>query len=179
MTVEQERYQVRFDWAAAGAEAAGADADVLVWVDALPAVDGDAAEPRSLPSRPIVIAASLPDAHAVAQWIVAFQHGEGRRIVIAVVAAGDRRASGEVRFAVEDLLAAGAVIDALVRLGLDATSPEAAAAEAAYRGLDKAVAHLLTASVTAQSARPSRDALRPDPMLGVDDVRVIRQAGAA
>jgi hypothetical protein len=74
---------------------------------------------------------------------------------------------------VEDLLAAGAVIGELSRLGLDATSPEAAAAESAYRGLGGAVAHLLTASVTGSTAPPDRSALRPDPALGATDVRVI------
>ena len=35
MTFEQATYQVRFDWGPAGVEAIGADADVVVWVDAI------------------------------------------------------------------------------------------------------------------------------------------------
>jgi 2-phosphosulfolactate phosphatase len=63
------------------------------------------------------------------------------------VAGADR--DGQWRYAVEDQLAAGAVIDRLSELGLDATSTEAAAAEAAYRSLSRAVGHLMTASVSA------------------------------
>ena len=43
---EQQRYQVRFDLGVAGAEAIGADADVLVWVDA-----NGASEPAPAPWR--------------------------------------------------------------------------------------------------------------------------------
>jgi phosphosulfolactate phosphohydrolase-like enzyme len=51
--------------------------------------------------------------------------------------------------AVEDLLAAGAVVEALAVLGIDAAPPEAAAAGAAYVGLRRATRHVLTASVGA------------------------------
>jgi hypothetical protein len=45
---------------------------------------------------------------------------------------------------------AGAVVDALAVAGIDYSSPEAAAACAAFTGLRGAVAHLLTASVSGQ-----------------------------
>lgn len=171
MSIEQESYQVRFDWGLDGAAAIAADADVLVWADALvaraPVLD-------ALPVAPVVIGASLVDAVAVARWIVDRQQRLGKRLAVAVVAAGESRPDATFRFAVEDFLAAGAVIDELARLGLDATSPEAAAAEAAYRGLDTAVAHLLTASVTARERPPTRESLRPQPELGTDAVTVLR-----
>jgi hypothetical protein len=76
--------------------------------------------------------------------------------------------------ATEDLLAAGAVIDQLATLGLDATSPEAAAAEAAYRGLARATSHLLTAVTTATTTPPDAYQLKVDPELTAADVQVVR-----
>lgn len=141
----QAKYQVRFDWAADGAAAVAADADVVVWVDAL----ADTPAPE-LPGDGVVLAAGLTDATAVARWILAEQVRLGRRAMIALVAAGGATPSGSTRFAVEDLLAAGALVDALASVGIDYSSPEAAAACAAFTGLRGAVAHLLTASVSGQ-----------------------------
>jgi 2-phosphosulfolactate phosphatase len=150
--VEQSRYQIRFDWGTDGADAIAADADVVVWVDALDR-DLGAVPVGSLPSSVgHVIAADLSSAVAAAQWIVTLQQRLGRPVVVAVIAAGATRSDGRFRFAVEDQLAAGSVVAQLGMRGLDATSPEAATAEAAFRGLERAVSHLLTASVTAQSA---------------------------
>ena len=69
------------------------------------------------------------------------------------MAAGATRADGGERFAVEDLLAAGAVIDALAEVGIDHNSPEAAAAAAAYTGLRRATRHLLSASASAREGQ--------------------------
>jgi 2-phosphosulfolactate phosphatase len=96
-----------------------------------------------------VIAASLRNRTAVAEWIRDQQVAEGSRLGVAIVAAGERRSDGTIRFAVEDLLVAGAVIEALADLGIDNSSPEAAAAAAAYSGLRNATKHLLTASTSA------------------------------
>jgi 2-phosphosulfolactate phosphatase len=52
---------------------------------------------------------------------------------IAVVAAGERWPDGSLRPCVEDLWGAGAVLAALVDLGVDDLSPEARVAEAAFR----------------------------------------------
>jgi len=142
---EQTRYQVRFDFGYEGAGAVGADADVIVWVDAL----GNAPVDLSLlPSNSAVIVTGLANAKAAADWVMAEQLRLEKRFATAVIAAGDDR-DGSWRYAVEDHLAAGAVVDRLSELGLDATSPEAAAAEAAYRTLSRAVGHLMTASVSA------------------------------
>lgn len=147
----QSKYQVRFDWAAEGAETVAHDADVVVWVDAL-AADGTtaAAAIGRIPGSGAVIAGSTTNARAVARWILDEQVRLGRRAMVAIVAAGGLTPAGATRFAVEDLLAAGAVVDALALAGIDYSSPEAAAACAAFTGLRGAVAHLLTASVSGQ-----------------------------
>jgi phosphosulfolactate phosphohydrolase-like enzyme len=171
--VEQSRYQIRFDWGSDGADAIATDADVVVWVDALE---------RDLDAVPVpdsvgyVIAAELSSAHSAAEWVVSLQQRLGRPVVVAVIAAGATRSNGRFRFAVEDQLAAGSVIAQLGLRGLDATSPEAAAAEAAFRGLERAVSHLLTASVTARSATAQAAAgtVRDDGGLSADEVTVLR-----
>lgn len=139
----QSRFQVRFDWGLEGAEAIAGDAHIVVWADAL-ATPG-APDPL-LVEGPAIIRATQGSAAAAAQWILARQAELGDRAYIAVIAAG----TDAGRFAVEDFLAAGAVIDALSTLGIDSTSPEAAAASAAFEGLRNATGHLLTASVTGQ-----------------------------
>ena len=183
----QSKYQVRFDWgtdgpAAIGTDVDGTDADVLVWVDALT----DAAAPvADLPGDGAVLAAGLTDAPAVAAWILDEQVRLGRRAMVAVVAAGGTTAAGSPRFAVEDLLAAGALVDALASLGIDYASPEAAAACAAFTGLRGAVAHLLTASVSGQervAAGASPADIAGAGRLGTSDavtvLRASRQSGA-
>ncbi|MGR0319280.1 2-phosphosulfolactate phosphatase [Agromyces sp. ZXT2-3] len=153
----QAKYQVRFDQGADGVRRIAQGADVLVWVDqvtdaALAADDPAAAAlvpDAALADAPgTVVVAALGDAAAVAAWILAEQERLGRRAYLAIVAAG--RADGG--FAADDVLAAGAVIDALTELGIDDTSPEAAVACASYTGLRRAVAHLATASVAGREA---------------------------
>ncbi|MBF4631636.1 2-phosphosulfolactate phosphatase [Clavibacter phaseoli] len=151
----QARYQVRLDGGVAGARRIAAGADVIVWVDALPSVPPPTAARRdevlaTMPARPAVVSAGLVDAPAVADWILALQTALGRRAYVAVVAAGAVEADGSWRACAEDQLAAGAVVDALAALGIDATSPEAAVACAAYQQLRPAVGHLVTASVSAR-----------------------------
>ncbi len=139
----QTYYQVRFEWGAEGALAVAEGVHAIVWVDEL-------GEER-LPDVDVeIVAGALRSADAVARWALERQAELGGRFVIAVVAAGARQADGSLRFAVEDLLAAGAIIDAISALGIDHTSPEAAAAAAAYAGLRNATRHLLTASVSAR-----------------------------
>lgn len=170
--MEQTRYQVRFDWAVAGAHAIGTDADVIVWVDAI-SEPGSELSLDSLPHDPAVVFSDLRSAHAAAQWVINLQVKLAKRILIAVVAAGSTR-DGALRVTTEDLLAAGAVIDQLAALGLDATSPEAAAAEAAYRGLSRATSHLLTAVTTTATTPAVPAQLKVNPELTTADVRVIR-----
>jgi len=138
----QTSYQVRFEWGAGGAAAVAVDADVVAWVDEI------GAEP--VPDGARVTA--LAEAVEFAQWCLARQEELGGRFRIAVVAAGATQPDGSLRFAVEDLLAAGAVIDAIADVGIDHQSPEAAAAAAAYTGLRNATRHLVNASVSAREA---------------------------
>ncbi|MET4158715.1 2-phosphosulfolactate phosphatase [Agromyces sp. PvR057] len=112
---------------------------------------------RALAGRDVVVlAASLRNREAVARRILALQEARGERLFVAVVAAGERAAetpesteqapAGGIRFAIEDQLTGGAVVDALVRLGIDHTSPEAAVACAAFEGLQHAAVHLIGAA---------------------------------
>lgn len=107
----------------------------------------------------VVMLGCLSNASAVATAVLAEQERRGARTSVAVLAAGELDADGGMRFAVEDLLGAGAVIAALSDLGLDHTSPEAAAACESFRGLRGAVRHLLTASGSGQELleRDARD----------------------
>lgn len=181
-STEQRRYEVRFDWGTDGARAVATDADVLVWVDAI-ATPGRAVDPAAdltaLPPGGAVIETSMTTAAAAARWVLELQEELRQRLAIAVVAAGEVRtgpagAGQTARFAVEDLLAAGAVVEHLADLGLDACSPEAAAAAAAYVGLRGGVGHLLTACVTASATPPDPEATRVRIDLGPDAVTVRR-----
>ncbi|MGX5682110.1 2-phosphosulfolactate phosphatase [Schumannella luteola] len=139
----QSRYQVRFDWGVAGANAIAPGAHIVVWVDALP---DDSTDPLAIAHEGAIVTGSTGSRAAVAQWILDRQVELGDRAYVAVVAAGTPNG----RFSVEDLVAAGAVIDALADVGLDYTSPEAAAAAGAFAGLRNAGSHVLTASVSGQ-----------------------------
>ena len=118
----------------------GADADAVVWVSQLLQSPGPAG---SVPG-------SLERADELGAWALAQQEKLGGRFRVAVIAAGAARPDGSLRFAVEDLLAAGAVIEAIAAVGIDHQSPEAAAAASAYRGLRGATRHLLNASETSR-----------------------------
>ncbi|MEO7372653.1 MAG: 2-phosphosulfolactate phosphatase [Terrimesophilobacter sp.] len=159
----QYRYQVRFEWGAAGAAAVGNGVDVIVWVDVLDAdaefVPGAAdSHLQTIATDPLhgvmpqaaVVAGDFRNRTAVAQWVRGQQAVKRDRFTVAVIAAGGIRADGTLRFTVEDMLAAGAVVDALARVGIDYCSPEAAAACAAFTSLTRASAHLVSASGSGQ-----------------------------
>lgn len=147
----QAQYQVRFDWGFAGAQTISGGADVVVWVDQL----GFAESEATLPEHDVVHG-TIESRRALADWALARQGDRGDRFTIAVVAAGEHRPDGSLRFAVEDLLAAGAVIDALADVGIDYCSPESAAAAAAYTGLSNATSHLISSSASGQAlGRPT------------------------
>lgn len=116
------------------------------------------ATPRDVPDFPTVVAGSIQNRRAVAAWVIDEQARVGDRFTVAVIAAGEAREDGSLRFAVEDLLGAGAVIDALAEVGIDYCSPEAAAACAAFTSLSKAAAHLISASESGMATgRPMLD----------------------
>ena len=158
----QSKYQVRFDWGVAGARSIAEGADAIIWVDQLG--EANAQLPDSL-----VVAGSIQNSAAVARWVLERQAETGDRFTVAVVAAGEAREDGSLRFAVEDLLGAGAVIDALAAAGIDYCSPEAAAASAAYTSLRRAASHLISASESGQAlGMPMLDL---DPVDGVPVMR--------
>lgn len=110
-----------------------------------------------------VVAASLRNRHAVADWLAARLDDGGD---IALVACGERwpvtdsGGSDELRPALEDGIGAGSVLDALADLrGQDGWSPEARAAVAAYRAV---AADLATVIGDTASGRELRDRGHPD-----------------
>ena len=145
----QTSYEVRFDWGLEGLRSIADGAGVIVVVDVLSPDHERWAADASGYGVPVV-AADLRNFSAVARWVLAHQQRLGRRANVAVIASGERRADGTMRLAVEDQLAAGAVIGAFAALGIDACSPEAAVAAASFDALRRAVGHLLTASVSAR-----------------------------
>lgn len=166
---DQSTYQVRFEWGVAGL-ARLAPADIVVVVDVLrfsstviqalergeTTATDSAAHAVSIngvavaeAANGIVLLGGLRNAAAVADAILAEQERRGTRTSVAVVAAGEltsREPGAALRFAVEDLFGAGAIIAALSDRGIDHSSPEAAAAAEAFRPLRGAMRHLLTAS---------------------------------
>ncbi len=145
---DQGRYQVRLDWGASGL-CRLAPAEVVVVVDVLEGSEAEAI--ASAAEAEVVLRGSLRTAATVARAVVAEQTRRGARVAVAVIAAGSGEADGTLRFAVEDLLGAGAIVDALAAVGIDHSSPEAAAACEAFRGLRGALRHLLTAGATGQA----------------------------
>jgi hypothetical protein len=153
----QHRYQVRFDVGLDGARRIGESAHLLVWCDVLAAapVPLDA-----LPAHLQIIDSRFGATGAIAQQLLAVQAARGERTMVAVIAAGspDSPSPGSASqgIPIEDHLLAGAVVDALGAVGIDATSPEAAVAAAAFQGLRGAVGHLITASVGGQAFAAER-----------------------
>jgi 2-phosphosulfolactate phosphatase len=169
---DQSTYQVRLEWGVAGL-ARLAPADIVVVVDVLRfsttvidavaqgrdfpldaaaravSINGAAVAEAAARGGPLVLLGALRNASAVAAAVLAEQQRRGVRTSVAIIAAGElttRGAAAAVRFAVEDQLGAGAIVDALGALGIDHTSPDAAVASEAFRALRRATKHLLTAS---------------------------------
>lgn len=165
--LSQSDYQVRLEWGGAGLSRL-ADAHVVVLVQTLglsaralaaaeagaplDAVDDAAAAlvRASAATGAHVVVGGLRNAAAVAAHVLEVQRTRGERTSISIVAAGypDGTDAKGLRFAVDDLLGAGAVVAALGDLGIDHASPDAAVAGEGFRALGGAVRHLLTASGT-------------------------------
>ena len=167
----QIHYLVRFGRGIDGLHSVGAHADLVIWVDALPdapatadgatqatTAAGAARTSNAKRTAPRaedglahgwpegvgtpIIHADLTTRTAAAKWMLDQQVEAGHRVSVAVVAASD---------GVEDTLAAGAVVDALAGLGIDFSSPEAAVVCASFTGLERAVGHLLSASIAGRA----------------------------
>ncbi|ODT43150.1 MAG: phosphosulfolactate phosphohydrolase [Microbacterium sp. 71-36] len=162
--LSQANYQVRLEWGEAGlARLAAAHVVVVVQTLGLTArvlaaaengetepAETEAADRLALAAERAgahVVVAGIRNAAAVAAHVLDVQRSRGERTSIAVIAAGDVDEAGP-RYAVEDLLGAGAVVAALGDLGIDHASPDAAVAGEGFRALRGAVRHLLTASGT-------------------------------
>ncbi len=164
---DQSSYQVRFEWGVDGLGRLAAS-DVVIVVDVLRfsstlvsavaerpvsleaartwSVNGAAVSDAAAATGATVLIGGLRNASAVADAVLALQDERQQRTFVTVIAAGERTHDGGLRFAVEDQLGAGAVIAALTDRGIDHSSPEAAAADASFRGLRNAVRHLLSGS---------------------------------
>lgn len=167
---DQAGYQVRLDWGTEGlarmapahivvvvdvlsfsstvidAVAAGTDvplSSTLDWGENGAAVADAAA---ALDPTPIVLVGGIRNAAAIAQAVLTEQDRRGDRTFVTVIAAGEKTDAGDLRFAVEDQLGAGAIVSALTDVGIDHTSPEAVAAGESARALRRALRHLLSAS---------------------------------
>ncbi len=84
--------------------------------------------PWSATDHPVVVGACLRNATAVGAWLAARED-----VDVLLIPAGERWPDGSLRPAVEDLLGAGAVIDALASRRQTDLAPEASAARAAFR----------------------------------------------
>jgi len=153
----QHKYQVRLDHGVAGATRIAPGAHVVVVVDVLDGhgrlsrdetVRAVAEAPGVGADADVLLVTSSAAASDVVHHVVDRQARRGDRALVAIVAAGALESDG-FRPAVEDQLAAGAVVDALAAAGIDFSSPEAALACAAAVSLARASSHLLTASASA------------------------------
>ena len=169
---DQSSYQVRLEWGVDGL-ARLASSDIVVVVDVLRfsstviqalergeafgldaaaravSINGAAVAEAAGATSAVVMLGGLRNAAAVAAAVLEVQKERGVRTSVAVIACGElgsREEGSPLRFAVEDLLGAGAIVAALTDRGIDHSSPEAAAAGEAFRALRGATRHLLAAS---------------------------------
>lgn len=134
MATTQAQYQIRLTVGDPG-DCAG---DIVVWADAFD---------TEVPDFPVEKRVSLRNRLAVANWIVSEQTRRNARTAVLVVVAPPETTS---ELPVAHLAVAGALIEALSDAGLDHTSPEAAAALAAWLGIKPARKHLLGATTAAR-----------------------------
>jgi 2-phosphosulfolactate phosphatase len=108
----------------------------------LPSPNGSTISHVLLQSGASVVAGSLRNATAVAEWL-APRLGTGASLVM--VPAGERWPDDSLRPAVEDLWGAGAVLHALLERGVGGLSPEAHLAATAYAAVAPRIARELAA----------------------------------
>ena len=118
----------------------------------LPSPNGSAISHELATSARQVVAVSLRNAAATADWVHSTLPEDA---VIAVIAAGERWAHGALRPALEDELGAGAFMAGLIAAGRHSFSPESVAAAAAF---DAAEPHLSAVLRGCSSGRELVDA---------------------
>ncbi len=166
--MNRPHYQVMCTWGLSGAQRLRVNPDVVIWVNALTQSAPLPLQLDSLPGDNKVLLGSYFDAFAVADWVANYQLEKQRRVVVLLVC------SDAETHNVADELAAGAIIERLAQKGLDAMSPEAAVANAAFIQLRNAAAHLIAASELAQDKTLVNDELVLNESLTSADVRVLR-----
>lgn len=166
--MNKSQYQVNCVWGISGALRIGTIPDVVIWIDVIDSVAEKDINLTNFSVNSRILQAGLRDAFAVADWVADFQLLEQRRVEVLLVCAGEKEHN------IEDQLAAGAIIERLAQRGLDALSPEAAVANAAYSGLSAVMTHLIKASESGRVQTIADNELRLDHTLTPHDVRVIR-----
>lgn len=166
--MNRPHYQVMCTWGLSGAQRLNVNPDVVIWVNALSQSAPLPLQLDSFPGDSKVLVGSYFDAFAVADWVANYQLEQQRRVIVLIVC------SDAETHNVADELAAGAIIERLAQQGLDAMSPEAAVANAAFSQLRNAAAHLIAASEQAQNRTLLEDELVLDESLTPADVRVLR-----
>jgi 2-phosphosulfolactate phosphatase len=84
-------------------------------------------------SAGVVLAACLRNSTAVGGWLA--RHYATKDHPVVIIPAGERWPDGSLRPALEDLLGAGALVEAIIRAGGTDPSPDAEAARAAFLGV--------------------------------------------
>lgn len=175
----QSEFAYRFDWGTDGLRALAPHCDVLVIVDVLQLPSPNGADLTVVATElavPFVLAGSLRNATATARRALALAGDEG---AIGVVAAGERWGTpdGPLRPAVEDLLGAGAILQALDPSGAanaPGGSPDARAARAAFLDARPRLVESLRASPSGRelAARGCSDDVSTAAALDVTDLAV-------
>lgn len=166
--MNRPHYQVLCTWGLSGVARLGITADVYIWVDSLSESTENVPQTDELAGSGRVLLSSLPDAFAVADWVADLQIELQQRLCVLVVCAGAETHN------IADQLAAGAVIERLAERGLDAMSPEAAVANAAFVQLRNAASHLISASEAWTNSTASQGALTVDESIKTHQVRILR-----
>jgi hypothetical protein len=143
-------YQVISGWGPNALSTLAHSADVIIWVNALNLPEFTP-ELTDFPSSASVIECDLQSSFAAANWAFDKQLQLGTRLLIAVLCADSSGVS------VPDFLAAGAVIERLAQLGLDALSPEAAVLNASYLKLSPVMSNLISASLAVRQSENAPD----------------------
>ncbi|WP_417554660.1 2-phosphosulfolactate phosphatase [Microbacterium sp.] len=165
---DQSYYQVRVEWGTEGLARVEAS-DIIVVVDVLRfsstlanivaeggtvdlsdavnwSTNGAAVVTAAAETGAVVLVGGIRNAAATARAVMTLQERRAARTSVTVIAAGERTPAGDLRFAVEDQLGVGAVVSALIDLGVDHCAPDGAVAAEGYRALRRALRHMLAAS---------------------------------